>query len=272
MGTSRRSSRSWASSNKGAAPLAREDVELPGTLGLAQLAVEELLLRQRAQRKTRAHAQFVSMVAHDLRTPLTVIKTCASLMKRQPAKAAELVLEESSRIIHMVDRSSGMIRDMLDFQALRAAGAIQVKRQPMDLVETARAALEELELVHGKRFELTGQAALRGKWDPAGVTRIVENLASNAIKYGSPGKLIRVSVEKKGDWACLSVRNDGAPISRESRSRIFRPFERDDTAGKADGWGLGLALVEAICRAHGGSVAVRSSLRGGTVFTARLKA
>jgi signal transduction histidine kinase len=264
MATSGSSSAPWLSRSS----LKAEQAALPGALGLAQAALQEVLHRHAAQRRVREQNQFISMLAHDLRTPLTVIKTTAGLLRRRGPAGGD---PAAATILRMVDRTDGMIRNLLDCEKTTAGETLRLDRQPMELASTVQSVLSDLALVHGDRFRLQSPGPVLGCWDPSGVRRVVENLAMNAIKYGDPQATVTVEVRDDAGVPRLSVHNHGKPIDRRARAAIFKPYHRGRAAsGKAEGWGLGLALVRGISRAHGGAVSVRSSRRNGTTFTVTL--
>jgi signal transduction histidine kinase len=97
----------------------------------------------------------------------------------------------------------------------------------------------------------------------------VENLVTNAVKYGSPDTLITVRISSHEARVILSVHNDGPPIPVEEQKGLFLPFRRSEAARASvqRGWGLGLALVRSVAEAHGGSIGLDSAPGTGTTFT-----
>jgi sigma-B regulation protein RsbU (phosphoserine phosphatase) len=102
--------------------------------------------------------------------------------------------------------------------------------------------------------------------------QVVSNLVSNALKHGDPGRPVDVKVHAEGSDIVLAVTNDGAPIPTDILGKLFEPFRRGSTPEPRGrrGLGLGLYIVRQIALAHGGSVAVESTVDTGTVFTVRL--
>ncbi len=101
------------------------------------------------------------------------------------------------------------------------------------------------------------------------IQRTLQNLVSNAVKYGTPNTPIVIRLEREGGHALLSVHNEGPEIAARDRELIFQPFQRTRATehGGVQGWGLGLALVQAIAEAHGGRVALESTEGMGATFT-----
>jgi signal transduction histidine kinase len=145
-----------------------------------------------------------------------------------------------------------------------------MKRYPMnDLVAEVVA---EMKRLHGDRFVVQAVPDVTGYWSWDGMRRVVENLLSNAVKYSDPHSPITISVSvADGDKMALSVHNHGPALSPDEQARIFRPFERGQSAERSGkrGWGIGLTLVQGIVDAHGGRVTVDSTPGGGTTFSVK---
>jgi signal transduction histidine kinase len=113
---------------------------------------------------------------------------------------------------------------------------------------------------------------VRGVWSAEELRRAMENLVTNAVKYGTAGAPITVCIEHTGEGARISVHNLGTPIPKEDQARLFDPSfrTRSAQAGPAQGWGLGLTLVRGCAEAHGGIASVSSDARHGTTFALEL--
>lgn len=225
---------------------------------------EERVLRER----------FVSVLAHDLRGPLSNAKMAVQLLAEQLAgldsdgpRGADAV----ARIERNLDRTDRMVRDLLDANRIQAGEPVPLVLVECDLVAIAREAIAELSAAHGERFLLAGDAAVRGTWGADELRRSLWNLGRNAVKYGAPETPITLSVRAKEDHAELGVHNQGPPIPRDEREALFRPFVRSRAMRNgAKGWGLGLTLVRGAAEAHGGRVRVESDVTSGTTFTLEL--
>jgi signal transduction histidine kinase len=114
-----------------------------------------------------------------------------------------------------------------------------------------------------------GAKTARGIWSAEELRRAVWNLASNAVKYGSPGSPIVFTIDCTTSAVAISVHNRGTPIPPDEQATLFTPFSqsRSRSAGGTPGWGLGLTLVRGCAEAHGGSVHVESDAEAGTTFT-----
>ncbi len=219
--------------------------------------------------------RFVSLLAHDLRGPLSAAKMAASLLTRSPDGGAPEGLEEHTweyvkRIDRNLDRMERMVRDLLDVSRIHAGERLPLQLADCDLAAVAREIIAELTPIHGARFVLTGDDRVVGVWAQDELRRSLWNLAVNAVKYGAVGKPITVHVATHGDQASLSVHNEGVPIPAEEQERLFDAFVRARANDGASGWGLGLALVRGVAEAHGGHVTLKSDPETGTTFTLEL--
>ena len=138
-----------------------------------------------------------------------------------------------------------------------------------NLTCAVQAGISSLEFLYGSRFELRIEWEIIALADFSAIQRIVENLGSNAIKYGDPDRPIRVSLYRAPNEIRLEVHNFGKPIAREDLPGLFDAFYRSHTAvvGAQPGWGLGLTLVKGLSESLGGKVHVKSDPESGTQFT-----
>jgi signal transduction histidine kinase len=216
--------------------------------------------------------QFVSTLTHDLRTPLTSAKMSAHLISRKATDPA-YVQRLSGRIADNIDRADQMIRDLLDANRIKAGEIVQLEMEPLDIVLLVSDTLYELSSIYGDWFKLVAPASLEGHWSKQAIRRIVENLASNAIKYGAPQSWVNVTLATVSDQRVqIQVHNIGPSIPEENQSSVFDPFKRAEGSNQRNqkGWGLGLTLVKGLAEAHGGSVEFKSNLKEGTTFTVSL--
>ncbi len=229
----------------------------------ALVAKVDALTAERALRE-----RFVSILAHDLRGPLSAAKSGARLLM----EAINIPDEErdiATRVDASLDRADRMIRDLLDAARVRVGKRLPLDIAELDPAELAREVLEELRAAHGPRFTLGPCAPGRVFWSAHEIRRALWNLLTNAVKYGDTASTITVAIESAGDDVALSVHNWGQPLSDEDRLHVFDPFVRTAGAraqGPGKGWGLGLTLVRGCAEAHGGRVEVASSKARGTRF------
>ncbi|UJA19408.1 DUF4118 domain-containing protein [Thermoleophilia bacterium SCSIO 60948] len=226
--------------------------------------VETVALRRTDTLKTA----LLRAVSHDLRSPLTAIRTAAEplLSGRLPAaereELASIVIAESERLARMID-------DLLDLSRIEA-GAAQASPVECDLAEVLEAAAEELD-PGGERLRLQLPADLPAlEADPAQLERAFANILANSVRH-SGGHPVMVRAQALHDRLVTRVVDRGPGIPAAQRERIFEPFYRgEDTAGGPRGSGLGLAIARGFVTANDGSIGVESLPGQGTTFVVEL--
>lgn len=212
--------------------------------------------------------QLTRALAHDLRSPLMVAKTGAVLILRRP-NDADHCIKVAQRISANMDHLDAMLKDLLDASKLKAGQQLPMKLEECDLNHIARQVADDFDLVYGTRF-VTDTAPVIGYWDASQLRRVLENLATNAVKYGDPDSPIALELKRVNDRAILSVHNRGRHIPPEEQAILFQQFRRTRLDENAPGWGLGLTVVKGIVEAHGGAIRVESGERQGTTFVVEL--
>jgi signal transduction histidine kinase len=260
-------------------PFRAKDGTIKGVLAYVQDVTESVEARKRvehsvaelqAERDIREH--FVATLSHDLRTPLTAAKISAQILGRKSGDP-DSIHRISGRVVSNLERADAMIRDLLDASRLRAGQKIGLEMSEGNLGEVVRATLEELSTIHGDRFILKSPETVNGTFCAGGIRRILENLCSNAIKYGSREMPITIQLALKNqNIAELSVHNHGPVIAPEDQVSLFNAYHRTDSAKATErGWGLGLTLIKGLADAHQGTVSVTSTSESGTTFLVSLK-
>jgi two-component system, OmpR family, sensor kinase len=215
---------------------------------------------------------FVADASHELRTPLTVISGQLEVLAAQSEpsmgevrRVERLVQAEIARITRLVD-------DLLLLAKAEQTEFLQV--EPIELPEYVRELWDGMSLIAARRFELGKMAHGVLNADPDRLAQALRNLIVNAIEHTAEREgLVRLDVEDIGEgWVCFVVEDDGRGIDRQERERVFDRFHRTDTARDraSGGAGLGLAIVRAIARAHGGRVAATKGRAGGARIELRL--
>lgn len=226
-------------------------------------AVEEFT---RAREVTRD--QFVNILGHDLRTPLTAIQAGAAyLLELAADEAQRRVLQ---RIANSADRIGRMGDVLLDLARARLGGGIPVTPAPASMDAIARSVVEELHGAHpGRDIALEVSGDVGGEWDHDRAGQAISNVLANAIEHG--GDPIRVMVRgEDASTVVVEITNRGEPIPEEKLPRLFDAYVAgESTQHRRSGLGLGLYIACAILTAHGGSIRARSSMEDGTSFTLR---
>ena len=215
--------------------------------------------------------QFLAMLGHELRNPLSAIQLAAEAAReRGEARPMDrVILRQTAHLSRLVD-------DLLDVSRV-TSGKLVLHRQPADLREVVARGLTSLDQEIRAR-KLTLEVQLAGQPVPVDVDvvrieQVLVNLVTNAIKYTPAGGRIRVAVERGEAGAVLTVADTGAGVSADMLDHIFDLFTQVDAtlARSRGGLGIGLTLVRTIVGLHGGTVEARSpGLGQGTTFVARL--
>jgi signal transduction histidine kinase len=208
---------------------------------------------------------FLTVAAHELRTPLTTLRL---RLQRLATRFGMSEKDDLSAALRQVLRMDGMIHQFLDAIRLQQA-RIELDRRAVDLGELAREVGSRLTPAAMPAIEVEAPAPVVGQWDAGRLEHVIAHLLLNAFKFGG-GKPVHVRVERNGDRALLSVRDEGIGIAREDQERIFRRFERAVGVRQYGGLGLGLWIVSEFVQAHGGNVRVQSATGKGSIFTVDL--
>jgi len=243
--------------------------------GLVALALERTAALERSSRMEasregeRLRSALLDSVTHDLRTPLTAIRAAATMLVSQPdlpeaerQEMAAVVDEESARLDKLIGQAVEMAQ--LD------AAAIQVNVRPQSLRELIDLVLEEARsLVRDRNVDVGVPESLPLiPMDKQLVRRVLRHLVENAVKYSPAGSPIAISGKIDNSRLLITVRDEGPGIQEAEQPFIFEKFFRGtQQRQRVQGTGMGLAIVKAILRAHGGGIEVKSSIGHGTAFT-----
>jgi signal transduction histidine kinase len=227
---------------------------------------------ERLREADRLKDEFVALISHDLRTPLTSITGYVEL-------ALEDDLSDEVRgfldvVARNAERLLGLVNDLL-FVARLQAGEMSIERAEVDLADVVRDAVHALEpRAAAKRIILTctvdSVPALRA--DGGRVLQVLDNLVSNAVKFTPEGGSVHVSVVRGSGCVAIEVTDSGIGIAPEDQRRLFERFYRAEDAveRQVPGTGLGLYISRAIAEAHEGRLTVRSELGRGSTFRLEL--
>ena len=252
------------------------------TRDVSERKAQELALveaRDAALGASRAKSSFLANMSHELRTPLNAIIGFSEMMTREMFGPIGPRYQEYSRLIH----ESGahlldLINSVLDMSKIEA-GKFELNEELFDLEETAQSAVRFLKIPAERagvalKLSIAPNARLMFA-DRRAVKQILVNLLSNGVKYTPPGGTVQVTARSSveaGRGMEIVVSDSGTGISKSDLERLGRPFEQvenAETRGK-EGTGLGLALVKAMAKMHGGEAVLESALGEGTTVTVRL--
>jgi predicted ATPase/signal transduction histidine kinase len=214
----------------------------------------------------------LGILGHDLKSPLSAASALTQLVLRHEG-LPEVVVRRVAAVDSSMERMNDLIGTLLDFTESRFKGAISIARTATNLeLILARVVREQLAESPRRTIVQRCDGPIEGYWDPVRLEQVVSNLLSNALKHGNPVEPVEVRAHVDGNDVVLEVANEGGLIPTDVLGKLFEPFWRASAAepGGRRGLGLGLYIVRQITLAHGGSVAVESTLERGTVFTVRL--
>ena len=236
---------------------------------------EERVRLAQAEEGIRLRDEFLSVVSHELKTPLSGLQLQLEAMQRQSEPSDQKTALRLGRAVASGARLAALIESLLDTSRL-ATGRFSLSLSTFDLARAVAEVLEGLSDATAKagceirlRVESPDGAPVVGTWDRVRLEQVLVNLLSNAMKYGA-GKPVDVIVRSGPTEAVLEVRDGGPGLPPEALGRVFDRFERAASIRHYAGLGLGLFLVQEIAKVHGGAASVCNLPQGGAAFTVRL--
>ncbi len=228
-----------------------------------------------AQAANQAKDRFLAVLSHELRTPLTPVALVAAALESDPRLPVD-VREDIAMVRRNVDLETRLIDDLLDLSRVMS-GKLRLDIQSLHVHRAIEHALgivgPELEAGGIKVELLLGATKDLIHADPARIQQTLWNLLKNVVKFTPRGGRVEIRTSNAGDQIHLAIADTGEGIAAELIARIFDPFEQGSTqsARRAGGLGLGLAVAQSIVDLHGGSIHVESPGWGqGSTFTVRL--
>lgn len=262
------------------ASFSAEDVELVSLLGRLVATAVQNIRAYEAERSTveelrrlsALRADFVSLVSHELRSPMAAALGAAQTLRQ---RWQELMPEQRESLLALIadetTRLTGLVGDVLDASRIEA-GTFSYSFREVDVGELVRESVAAAEL---GQDEARVQASLSEPLPPVRgdherLRQVLQNLIENALKYSSPDEAVEVAAYALNGRLCVDVRDQGPGIAPEHQGLIFEKFGRVKTDSSTPGSGLGLFIARSIAEAHGGSLEVRSALGRGATFTLAL--
>ena len=234
----------------------------------------EALLRE-LEAASRAKDEFLAMLGHELRNPLSPIVTALHLVRQrgegQVSREHAIIERQVGHLVRLVD-------DLLDISKI-TRGKVELRRESVEISDVVARAVElASDLLEQRRHRLSidvPERGLRLDGDPTRLAQVIANLLTNAARYTEPGGVVHVGAAREGGDVVLVVKDTGVGISASMLPRVFDLFVQGQrsTDRKEGGLGLGLALVRTLVSLHGGTVVARSAgLGAGSEFEIRLPA
>jgi signal transduction histidine kinase len=211
-------------------------------------------------------SDFVSMVSHELRSPMTVVAGIADILENRADRVSP---EQNKELIQTLGREARRLRrlvsEVLDLEAIDQ-GRMDLHRSMVDLVELVREAVADAVEPHRTRVETMLEGAMVSV-DPDRVKQVLLNLISNAAKFSEPDSPIQVTIDTRDDCFEVCIVDEGEGIADDQLGRLFQRFTRLDAERRIPGSGLGLYLSRQIVEQHGGRIRVESKLGAGSTFS-----
>jgi PAS domain S-box-containing protein len=232
---------------------------------------DERVRRAQAEEAIRLRDEFVSMVSHELKTPLTGLQLQLQALVRKMKTNDPKVAVQLHRAAASGNRLASLIEMLLDVARI-ADGGFQLSPELLDLATLVAGVADRFSDAARKAaapMAVRSEGSLLGRWDRLRMEQLVASLLSNALKYGAGGS-IDVKVSGRGEGVLLEVRDRGPGIPAEDLEGLFERFGRRGSMRHHGGLGLGLYLVREIAHAHGGQVEVRNASDGGAYFAVQL--
>jgi signal transduction histidine kinase len=239
--------------------LSRRDAEVIGH-SIEEAARESINGFSEADREK--NVDFIASLSHDLRNPLSVANASAQLIQLKTADPS--IINLARRVCKKIAEADAMIQTLLDAAMRQGRMRLKLKLTNFDIMSLIEEVCADLPLLD-QRVRVFGEPII-GQWCRGSMKRVLENLITNAQKYGDPAEPITVRAYCEKENMCLSVHNEGAPIPSVEIDRLFKPYQRIENTD-VKGWGLGLPYVQNVAESHGGTVVIESDVGKGTTFT-----
>jgi two-component system CheB/CheR fusion protein len=237
----------------------------------AQIGAQQTL-RDAARRKD----EFLAMLGHELRNPLSPIRNAAAVLERIAGDDQQLSWVHDV-LVRQVGHVTRLVDDLLDI-SLITQGTMQLRPEPVDLVIALERAIDSARpIVSRKQQRLDVNLPEKPMWvegDSIRLVQVFDNLLTNASKYSDERGWIGIGLERQGEQAVVRVRDNGLGISGDMRARIFDLFVQDERSidRSQGGLGIGLALVRHLVELHGGTIeALSEGVGKGSEFVVRLR-
>jgi PAS domain S-box-containing protein len=247
-----------------------------GTLVILQDVTTQMINEREREAALQLRDDFLSMAAHELKTPLTSVKGFVDLLGRRIQQGdwdQTRIIRLQEQLSTQIDRLEQLVGDLLDVSRIQQ-GRLDPNFEPVDLALLARQVVQSfIDDPNGwqnRTLVLNAPESVVGVWDPDRLDQVITNLVSNALKYSPEGAKIDVQVSRRGNRAEFMIADEGVGIDKQLQESLFQPFMRGNFGGDVPGSGLGLHITARIVEQHGGTISVESEPGEGSTFTVRL--
>lgn len=213
--------------------------------------------------------KMLGILVHDLRNPISAAYLAIGALKQEDEAERFTKLKEMTK--SNMDRSLQLIEDLLESVTNTSAGeGLTMEFAEKDLVRYVESVYDEASEIYTNEIILKcDKEMIMGIFDCTMIRKVLENIINNAVKYGARGTPVTISVEDSSAYVNIAVHNEGNPIPEEKQKEIFKFLTTSNGSGlkKLKSWGMGLTIVKAVARGHGGHLKLESSVAHGTTFS-----
>ncbi len=212
--------------------------------------------------------KLLGVLAHDIRNPAAVAYSSIGMLEQEDSKERFEKIRGMSK--KSIKRAIDLLENLLETVSVEAGEGLTLHFSERDLLEYIRSLYGEATEIYSNQIILKcGKDSINGVFDGAMIRRVLENIINNAVKYGERDTPVTIAVEDTPEKVAISVHNHGNPIPEQEQQEIFEFLNTAN--GKSlrnmKSWGMGLSLVKAVAKAHGGSLELESNQENGTTFT-----
>jgi signal transduction histidine kinase/DNA-binding response OmpR family regulator len=231
----------------------------------ASMALDNAMLYQEAQQAVQVRNAFLSVAAHELRTPTTTLKAYAQLLQRR-ADGGEASRGWLDILVQQSDRLVGLVQELLDISRLES-GQFELRLEPLDVSTLAGEVVHRMEAVTSHhKLELNAPKPAAVNADRDRLDQVFVNLLDNAMKYSPEGGKVLTEVTSLGGEVVVSVQDWGVGVADDEQAHIFDRYFRGHSGGEYEGLGIGLHLSREIIERHGGRIWFESRQGEGSTF------
>lgn len=253
------------------AKLKTEDASSPDVIDLLKYIIENSMLYaivafnnslQEIQQK------LLGVLAHDIRNPASIAYSSIGMINQEDEP--EKFMKIKSMAKNSIKRVLDLLEGVLETVTVQAGEGMTLQLSERNLLKYIISAYEDASAIYSNEITLDcDEEEIWGAFDSAMIRRIIENIINNAVKYGERNSPITISVKDVQEKVFIKIHNHGNPIPEGKQKEIFKFLTSDNGNGprKLKSWGMGLSLVEAVAKAHGGFLELESNETKGTTFT-----
>lgn len=251
--------------------LKKEDVSSPDVIDLLKYIIENSMLYaivafnnslQEIQQK------LLGVLAHDIRNPASIAYSSIGMINQEDEPEKFMKIKNMAK--NSIKRVLELLEGVLETVTVQAGEGMTLHLTERNLIKYIISAYEEASAIYANEVILNcDEEEIWGVFDSAMIRRIIENIINNAVKYGGRNSPITISVRNTQEKVFIKIHNYGNPIPEEKQKDIFKFLNSEKGNGprRLKSWGMGLSLVEAVAKAHGGYLDLESNEKDGTTFT-----